>query len=333
MESSSCRSVHLPLELLSEVLTRLPVKSLLRFKCVSKFWVDLINTPYFISSHLHNYSKRRRRINIIQLRLQRRYNNDGCFRTLHLDSAGNQYTAEARNLTVPLYDPGDENHYVFVAGTGTCNGLLCLWLPEEPLVFWNPSTHQYRHGPILECSTNCGFGYDQNSQDYKFATMIYTIPIKFRYTCKMYSLKSGSWCYQHVFDSDSIPVGTAFVCNGAVYWAFTKGVPFEYSYRDSWRLDCLDNSLCGLFRVGEQFDVWMRKNDDWSKLFSINQSVNACSGTMSVKLLAYAEDGRKVLISKSWALHWYDIQEKTLHKIDVVHAADSTKLSESLVPL
>ncbi|XP_031279164.1 F-box/kelch-repeat protein At3g23880-like [Pistacia vera] len=38
-------------ELIVDILLRLPVKSLLRFRCVSKFWRDLIDSKYFINMH------------------------------------------------------------------------------------------------------------------------------------------------------------------------------------------------------------------------------------------------------------------------------------------
>jgi F-box interacting protein len=47
------QTAELPEELvLDEILIRLPVKSLLRFKCVSKAWRTEISDPFFIRSHL-----------------------------------------------------------------------------------------------------------------------------------------------------------------------------------------------------------------------------------------------------------------------------------------
>uniref|UniRef100_A0ACD5WQ34 Uncharacterized protein n=1 Tax=Avena sativa TaxID=4498 RepID=A0ACD5WQ34_AVESA len=49
---------ELPEELVLEILVRLPVKSLRRFKCVSKAWRTTISDPSFISSHLKRSASR-----------------------------------------------------------------------------------------------------------------------------------------------------------------------------------------------------------------------------------------------------------------------------------
>ncbi|EEF35969.1 hypothetical protein RCOM_1028290 [Ricinus communis] len=43
---------HVPEDIAIDILLRLPVKPLLRFKCVSKTWYSLISDPCFIKSHL-----------------------------------------------------------------------------------------------------------------------------------------------------------------------------------------------------------------------------------------------------------------------------------------
>lgn len=43
---------HFPTELLEELLARLPVKTLLRFRCVCNSWCQIIDSSRFISVHL-----------------------------------------------------------------------------------------------------------------------------------------------------------------------------------------------------------------------------------------------------------------------------------------
>ncbi|KAK4593291.1 hypothetical protein RGQ29_017417 [Quercus rubra] len=51
------RKNHLPYDIVLNILERLHVKSVIRFKFVCKFWDSLITTPYFISSHLNVNNK------------------------------------------------------------------------------------------------------------------------------------------------------------------------------------------------------------------------------------------------------------------------------------
>jgi len=46
---------ELSVELVTEVLVRLPVKSLVRFRCVCKAWCSRITSPDFASLHLDRY--------------------------------------------------------------------------------------------------------------------------------------------------------------------------------------------------------------------------------------------------------------------------------------
>ncbi|RHN59202.1 putative F-box domain-containing protein [Medicago truncatula] len=45
------KTLYLPRELIIQILMWLPVKSLIRFKCVCKLWFSLISDPHFANSH------------------------------------------------------------------------------------------------------------------------------------------------------------------------------------------------------------------------------------------------------------------------------------------
>ncbi|KAG7969571.1 hypothetical protein I3843_07G037100 [Carya illinoinensis] len=53
---------YLPEPVVVEILLRLPVKSLLRFRCVSKRWRSLISDPRFAKSHFRQASERSQRL-------------------------------------------------------------------------------------------------------------------------------------------------------------------------------------------------------------------------------------------------------------------------------
>jgi hypothetical protein len=54
---NSVSAVILPDELIVEIFTLLPVKPLIRFRCVNKFFKTLISDPYFVQMHLNKSSR------------------------------------------------------------------------------------------------------------------------------------------------------------------------------------------------------------------------------------------------------------------------------------
>ncbi|KAM3339969.1 hypothetical protein P3S68_029839 [Capsicum galapagoense] len=53
VQDSSSEFPVLPADLISEILFKLPVKSHLKFKSVSKSWLGLISSPKFVKSHIN----------------------------------------------------------------------------------------------------------------------------------------------------------------------------------------------------------------------------------------------------------------------------------------
>ncbi|KEH26443.1 F-box and associated interaction domain protein [Medicago truncatula] len=112
--------VILPDELITEILSRLNVKSLMRLRCVSKLWKTLISDPTFVKMHLQ-VSKR------------------NSYLALHMDNGYFGYTYTVAPISVSLLLESTSkpitrtgNHYSrfharYCCGiVGSCNGLIYL---------------------------------------------------------------------------------------------------------------------------------------------------------------------------------------------------------------
>ncbi|XP_055961584.1 F-box protein CPR1-like [Mercurialis annua] len=157
-----CAAADIPIDVISCILSFLPVKSVLRFKCVSKSWHSLISDPHFKKLHLLHSHKSANLVLVFQ----------------DQDSL--------RDCDAPLFDDimsGDATHielpfrrHLQYSIKGiimcSCDGLLLMrnYNNLGPLTLWNPSTDECRILPTVECdfsSTSAGLGYDSSTDDYK----------------------------------------------------------------------------------------------------------------------------------------------------------------------
>ncbi|XP_059637792.1 F-box/kelch-repeat protein At3g23880-like [Cornus florida] len=225
-KTDSCVSMplpHLPQPLVFEILSKLPVKSLLRFKCVSKSWRSLISDPYFIKIHLNQSSSIQTHRNIVFI--------SNPFRPYGL------YTArrDDNNIVVEKID------YLFKSNPrcqirgchiiGSCNGLTCFQVEfllncidlKLNAYVVNLSTREllqipdfdYFPGNIVGVS---GFGYDHCHDDYKVVKIDDN-------QIFVYSMRSGCWRkvedFSNKFDFRVLENdGTQL--NGAINWLRIK---------------------------------------------------------------------------------------------------------------
>ncbi|XP_059299442.1 F-box protein CPR1-like [Lycium ferocissimum] len=187
-----------PLDIVSEILCRLPVKCVLRCRCVSKCWLTLIDSPEFSKLHV-NYSLKLKTTNSNLFLILRKvdYNGHGkrCFYSLHFDNL-NSRVVTPKELTNPLMS------YEFNTKIlGSCNGLLLISNTVNDIALWNPSTGKHKKLPILGIGENhvhvsFGFGYDVVNNDYKVVRIVQFSGSEkgsFHSDVKVYSLKSSCW--------------------------------------------------------------------------------------------------------------------------------------------
>ncbi|KAK2665119.1 hypothetical protein Ddye_003693 [Dipteronia dyeriana] len=216
-------SIHIPIEILYNILGRLPVKEIIRFRCVCKAWRDLVIDPNFISTHLNLQT----------------YDSDRCLLQYKAGRYGSgkdffvafnaRNFAEHSNLEVPF---SCETSYFKIVGS--VNGLLCLSLSftlfGRTLYLWNPSIWKLKilsgscfHRQIEKWKTFfvVGFGFHRRTNDYKIVRIMYFTEIGGREPprAEVFSLARNSWrkvgTNSGFYTRDR---SSTVVVNGCVHW-------------------------------------------------------------------------------------------------------------------
>jgi F-box interacting protein len=225
-------SVQLPPDLQIEILVRLPVKSLLRFQCVSKSFKSLISSAGFISTHANHHESTNNDAHLITGRFDRPENDEEKeeFRCFQFDDSFREF----QKLEFPSQVP----RYSCFVNALECRGLILLIHPFlfdgdyfESLILWNPAVRMN-----LTLPTPCngavvptrgysvyGFGFDPKSDDYKVLRITYEYgPDKLSPRVKLFKLSTGAWKTVRFLDDFHYLIGgswnfQAFV-NGASHW-------------------------------------------------------------------------------------------------------------------
>lgn len=160
--------MNIPHEVIVEVLSWLPAKHLLKFKCVSKTWLELLTLdPHFAKLHLDR-SIKSSSPSVLAFRFEEEKMN------FYLAT---DYIAcdKAQLLETPFHLSSTE-----YSVSGICNGLVCLsGARENKLYIWNPLTRDHitiSYSSIPSCFSSpvqefkdeaFAFGFRQDSNEYK----------------------------------------------------------------------------------------------------------------------------------------------------------------------
>uniref|UniRef100_A0A2N9FBW4 F-box domain-containing protein n=1 Tax=Fagus sylvatica TaxID=28930 RepID=A0A2N9FBW4_FAGSY len=266
----------LPQDVVEDILSRLPAKSIMRFRCVNKsIWSTLFQNPTFIAKH-HSFQSQnnptfviKRRDDIIQKALISLHPN--------LDSDSG---VELLNLDDMPFFKGDmkeeEQEQLDILGDRSINGIICLYnYPlryQQPcdhhfrIVLWNPAIREFKLLPTnpVHCPSpnphvrhefnGFGFGYDHKSNDYKVVRIVifwdFTPYLDWNgngYYCpplvEVYTLSTDSWRQiDAVLDAsiDDYVRNSQFYLNGAYHW---------HGYIDEKPSDAIMNAIWGEYSV------------------------------------------------------------------------------------
>ncbi|XP_016497979.2 F-box/kelch-repeat protein At3g23880-like [Nicotiana tabacum] len=297
-QSSQDLMPTLPPELITEILLKLPVKSLLQFRSVSKSWLSLISSPEFVKTHLLLANHRGVMFNVCNAT---HYVKECSLSALLYDSV-----AEAFDLDYP-----GKNPYCYPSIVGSFNGLLCLAVAVSDrllynLFLWNPSIRKYKKLPnyTLDVSHHYnldkhrygfrfGFAYDAFLDDYKVVGIfpIYRNGRLCRVEVKIYSLKSDSWRDIDDFQGRQLLSVSGKLVNGKLHWLDRDQKIISIDLADEkWAeveqpsdfkgcgflvLAVFGNDLSAFcnYEWTTHADVWVMKDygvkESWTKMFTI----------------------------------------------------------------
>ncbi|KAK7394360.1 hypothetical protein VNO78_14885 [Psophocarpus tetragonolobus] len=221
----------LPVELMREILLRLPVKSVLRFKCVCKSWLSLISEPQFGISHYDIGAAATRRV---LLTSKSKSNSDLVYAlSVDIEAPLNKESVPER-FPLPTLSPPRNPSFQFHSNQplilGSCRGLLLLYHETSAdLILWNPSIRVYTRFPHFELLLTqkflYGFLYDQSAHDYFLVLISFHLFSHALDVCKpqiqLFSFKTNSRTsldisvpYKHL----GAEFGAASLLNGSLHW-------------------------------------------------------------------------------------------------------------------
>ncbi|KAL7601300.1 hypothetical protein Lser_V15G23760 [Lactuca serriola] len=200
--------------LIFEIFIRLPPKSLLRFRSLSKSLCSFISSPRFI--HMHTFQSPKK------LLIQHQTYESKDFYTLHSED---QIPLDPRRgyiRTTPVNAP----YLKYSIIVGACNDIFCLFhYQENRISLWNFSIR--RKITLPDCPQRCfsgvqiGFGFDPINNDYK----IVKLPTYGgrEESSFVYTIKTDAWSEiaspTPVFHEVLL---NAYFVNGALHWVVER---------------------------------------------------------------------------------------------------------------
>ncbi|KAM1384988.1 F-box protein CPR1-like [Malus sylvestris] len=333
----------LPPEVIVDILSRLPVCLLLRFRSIAKPWRSLIDSSYFVHLHLTQSAESKSHLSLILRK-------DSDLYCISFDSLN-----DAVELNHPLMCYSNR-----IRVLGSCNGLLCICNVAEDIAFWNPSTKKYRILPSLPSdrkrdSNMClcgarvyGLGYDAVHDDYKLVRISQFIGLdylSFVSEVRVFSLRNNAW--KRLEDMPYVLCYTrkmGILVSGCVHWVVTRNleldqhamelviafdvtnetcgeVPMPQNMDRKCQIDVgyLGGCLCIVAKYEDKgVDVWTLKEygvkESWSKLFTVSQTRRI----KSVRPLVYSKNGSEVLFEQDHEnLAWFDLKSQRVKSVKV----------------
>ncbi|KAL0720108.1 hypothetical protein Bca4012_069432 [Brassica carinata] len=223
---------EIPFDLMIEILKRLPAKSLMRFRCVSKLWSCLIRSRYFSNIYLKFASSASRLQPLgIYMSWVENYNGDYSLelceipKELQLISLRLSSSSAESSLEPELTFPGIGGHNMVVL-----RGLILYSLCRKACIY-NPTTRQSLILPAIKSNilaqkepkyVHYFFGHDPVHDHYKIVCTIVMHPlVRGKITSEhwVFVLEPGGfWKKVEYDDQPHMPTKKGLCVNGVIYY-------------------------------------------------------------------------------------------------------------------
>lgn len=216
----------LPEELISCILSRLPVKCLIRFKCVCKPWLSLISSHQFAKLQLKQARAAPAPAQAPQNSLKRLFLTSCPLQSIDYEAFVNGGDNTCEKHAYPTRNAPECEVEII----GSCDGLICLVFDYTNLIVWNPSTRASQELPAPdlvdqeESTFFTGFGYDTTIDDYKLIKGVSTTSHDTKDTkFQILRLKNSPWsCIQSIDLSGFTIDGKGTLLDNRLHWLGSK---------------------------------------------------------------------------------------------------------------
>ncbi|XP_059630364.1 F-box/kelch-repeat protein At3g06240-like [Cornus florida] len=340
---------NLPHDIVLDILSRLPVKSLNRFKCVSKPWLSLISDPYFVKMHLNransdpsmNHHRLFTLFPFYSLDYESPSSCDDVDDHAVVADHDHDHDDAIVNLGFPSKSPQNGVQIV-----GSCNGLISLaYRALDVMILWNPSTRQSRELPKPNFSSDivslCGLGYDSSNDDYKVVRASACAGAYDQIKVEVFSAKHNNWrLIQGFHESITILDDSGTYLNGALHWRASRGgldtilaldmekeeffeVPQPETRDRNISFHSLGASqgclslLC--YGYGLEVEIWVMKEygvkSSWMKMSVVRgRDIGYCDYMVPI---CFTKNGEVIVVVDGMKLIRYNVHDKTMKNLKV----------------
>lgn len=339
-EGDDTESLSLPVDLIIEILMKLPPRSLSRLICVSKLWLSIIHGKYFNDLYLTRSSTRPRL-------LLHRYCHDT--RRSHYSSLSSRLS-----LVDSITLPGCQI-------SPPVRGLICCVDHDSSIVvIGNPSTGQFltlTHDAITD---KIFFGYDPVNDLYKVLSMNFFHDIDGSVVLEksqVLTLGGAQESWRVIECKYPYYPGTQGIChNGVVYYGAWSNltdrrsvvVGFDLRYEEFSLITLPEdvqivsrfesdlvryNGKIALVNVSltRKFDLWVLmdvKKHEWSKYSVVAPTCDffRCRGTIETGELIFEQ----LYFGDQFSILYYDPKQDKARRVDLERSGDTTSSGRKL---